>query len=409
MPVTSSTPTPLPTGSGLDDPKDFSFVLGGPLFNLLRKGHLADNSLGLLRQRLFVLVLLSWLPLLILSAMAGEAWGPATSVPLPFLRDLAAQLRSLLALPLMIIAEQLVHRRIRPLVNQFRSGGLVPKSAAAQFDTALASAERLRGSVTAELLIIAFVYVVIIQMMWRHNNSFEAATWFATPTTAGKELTLAGYWYGYFTLPLFQFLLMRWYYRLFIWARFLLQVSRINLNIIPTHPDGTGGLEFISLSISAFIPLIVAHGVMLSGLIADRIFYGGATLPEFKFVIGALVVVIAAVMIGPLMVFAPQLARAKRKAIVEYGALGQRYVQEFDTKWIRGGASQDEPLVGSADVQSLADLGNSYEIVKSMATVPLTRALFISVVGATLLPILPLILTMMPLAQVLKLLMGMGM
>jgi hypothetical protein len=290
-----------------------------------------------------------------------------------------------------------------------RTGGLVPESGAKQFDAAVASAVRLRGSVLAESLIIAFVYIVIIQVVWRHNSAFATPTWFATPSAAGKELTLAGYWYAYVSLPVFQFMLLRWYFRLFIWARFLLQVSRISLDIIPTHPDGTGGLEFLSLSISAFIPLIVAHGVMLSGIIADSIFYAGATLTDYKFAIGALVVVVAAVMIGPLMVFAPQLARAKRKAIIEYGALGQRYVQDFDSKWIRGGAPADEPLVGSADVQSLADLGNSFEIIKSMATVPLTKSLVITIAAATLLPILPLILTMMPLKDVLKLLMGMGM
>jgi hypothetical protein len=401
--------TPTPTEATPEDPTHFSFVLGGPLFQLFRKTYLSDDALGLLGRRIVVIVLLTWLPLLILSAMAGEAWAPRTSATLPFLRDLAAQVRALIALPLLIIAEGLVHQRIRPLVNQLRTGGLVPKSASAQFDAAIASAERLRGSVLAESLLIAFVYIVIIQVIWRHNSAFDTPTWFAMPSANGKELTPAGYWYAYVSLPAFQFLLLRWYFRLFIWARFLLQVSRIKLNIIPTHPDGTGGLEFLSLSVSALVPLIVAHGVMLSGIIADSIFYAGATLVEYKFAIGALVALVAAVVIGPLMVFAPQLARAKRKATLEYGALGQRYVQDFDTKWIRGGAPQDEPLIGSADVQSLADLGNSFEIVKSMATVPLTKSLVITIVVATLLPIVPLLLTMMPLSALLKLLMGMGM
>jgi hypothetical protein len=168
-------------------------------------------------------------------------------------------------------------------------------------------------------------------------------------------------------------------------------------------------LGFLSQSVTAFLPLIVAHGAMLSAVIANSIFYNGAALPDFKVAIAILVVVIAGVMIGPLMVFAPQLARAKRKAILEYGALGQQYVSAFDTKWIRGGAPQDEPLVGSADLQSLADLGNSFQTVTSMTAVPLTREVVIAVVVATLLPTVPLILTMMPLADALKLLMGMGM
>ena len=46
--------------------------------------------------------------------------------------------------------------------------------------------------------------------------------------------------------------------------------------------------------------------------------------------------------------------------------LAARYAREFDRKWLRGGAPADEPLLGSGDIQSLADLGNSYEVVKEM-------------------------------------------
>ena len=70
---------------------------------------------------------------------------------------------------------------------------------------------------------------------------------------------------------------------------------------------------------------------------------------------------------GPLLVFAPQLAQAKRTGLREYGTLAERYVREFDAKWLRGGAPAGEPLVGSADIQSLADLGNSFEVVRTHA------------------------------------------
>ena len=115
-------------------------------------------------------------------------------------------------------------------------------------------------------------------------------------------------WYGYVSLPIFQFLLMRWYFRLFIWTRFLWQVSRIELSLIPTHPDRVGGLGFLANTVYAFTPLAVAHGAMLAGLIANRIFYLGAALPEFKIEIAVLVVFLLCVVLGPLLVFAPQLA-----------------------------------------------------------------------------------------------------
>ena len=173
------------------------------------------------------------------------------------------------------------------------------------------------------------------------------------------NLSLAGWWNALVSVPLFQFLLLRWYFRLFIWARFLWQVSRFDLKLLPAHPDGVGGLGFLTTIVNAFAPLLLAHGVLLAGMIADRIFFAGATLPQFSVEIIATVSALVFVVLGPLMVFAGQLGRARRTGLGEYGVLAQRYVREFDTKWVRGGRDPHEPLMGSADIQSLADLANS--------------------------------------------------
>jgi hypothetical protein len=310
------------------------------------------------------------------------------------------------AIPLLISAETLVHQRMRPLVRQFLERQLVPKSSIARFDAAIASALRLRNSVLAEVVLIALVYGVGISIVWRHHVALDTATWYASPLAEGSKLTLGGVWLGYVSLPIFQFLLCRWYFRLFIWMRFLRQVSGIQLSLDPTHPDRVGGLGFLSTSAAAFVPLAVAHGALLAGYIADRIFYLHASLPQFKAEIVTVVVLVLCVFLGPLLLFAPQLAHAKRKGLREFGTLAQRYVREFDAKWLRGGAPPDEPLVGSADIQSLADLGNSYEVVRTMRMAPITRQSVVQVAGATLLPVVPLGLTMMPLEELLKKLLG---
>ena len=193
---------------------------------------------------------------------------------------------------------------------------------------------------------------------------------------------------------------------MFIWTRFLWQASRIDLSLIPTHPDRVGGLGFLANTVYAFTPLAVAHGAMLAGPIANRIFYLGGALPEFKIEIAVLVVFLLCVVLGPLLVFAPQLAQAKRTGNREYGALAERYVREFDAKWLRGGASSDEPLVGSGDIQSLADLANSFEVVRTMQIAPITKDAILRLIAATLAPIVPLALTMMPLEELLKTLFG---
>jgi hypothetical protein len=378
--------------------------LGGPLFQVLRRSHLSGDALELLRQRILVISLLAWLPLLALSALEGEALGGRAAVP--FLLDVEVHVRFLVTLPLLIVAELVVHQRMRFVVRQFLERNLIPESALPRFDAAIASAFRLRNSVLAELLLIAFVYIVGVLLIWRHYVALATATWYAMPGVEGTKFSLAGIWYGYVSLPIFQFLLVRWYYRMFIWTRFLWRVSRVELSLIPTHPDRVGGLGFLANTVYAFMPLAVAHGAILAGLIANRIFYAGGALPEFKIEIAVVVVFLLCIVLGPLVVFAPQLAQAKRTGNREYGALAERYVREFDAKWLRGGASADEPLVGSGDIQSLADLANSFEVVRTMQIAPITRDALFRLVAATLAPVVPLALTMMPFEELLKKLLG---
>jgi hypothetical protein len=244
-------------------------------------------------------------------------------------------------------------------------------------------------------------------MAERGSGAVPRDPWYSTPTAAGLKLSPTGWWYVCVSLPVFQFLLIRWYYRILIWVRFLWQVSRIELSLIPTHPDRVGGLGFLALVSFAFTPLALAHGAMLAGLIANRIFYLRAALPDFKAEIAVVVLFLLCLVLGPFLVFAPQLAAAKRRGLREYGTLAERYVREFDSKWVRGpAATANEPLVGSADIQSLADLDNSFEIVKTMRIAPITRDALVGLVGATLAPVVPLALTMMSLEELLKTLFG---
>jgi hypothetical protein len=389
-----------------DERQEFSLVLGGPLYQVLRRLHLSGDGLELVRQRLLVALAILWLPLLAFSIMEGQAWGGRSAVP--FLWDIEANVRLLIAVPLLIVAELIVHQRMRLVVRQFLDRNLIPKSALLRFDGAIASALRLRNSVPAEVLLIVLVYLVGVMIVWRNFVALStAATWYAIPEPGGMTLSRTGKWYVFVSLPLFQFLLMRWYYRVLIWMRFLWQVSRIELSLIPTHPDRVGGLGFLANVSFAFTPLALAHGALLAGMIANRIVYLRATLPDFKLEIVIVLLFLLCLALGPLLVFAPQLAEAKRNGLREYGTLAEQYVREFDKKWLRRGVgAAGETLVGSADIQSLADLANSFEVVTTMRVAPITREALIGLTVATLAPVVPLLLTMMSLEDLLKKLAG---
>lgn len=384
--------------------KDFSLVLGGPFFQFLNRVHLSGKGLELVKLRIIVLSLFAWLPLLLLSILKGQAWGQGTN--LSFIEDFEVHIRFLLALPLMIVAELMVHQRMLSVNQQFQDRNLIPKSAIDQFHKAISSALRLRNSIFAEVFILVLIYVIGYNLVWQQSMATGTSAWYTSPAIGESNLSVAGIWFRYISLPLFQFFFLRWYYRLFIWARYLFQVSRIKLNLIPTHPDSAGGLGFLSNSIFALMPLALVHGAVLAGMISNHIFHEGATLLDFKIEIIVVVVLVLLIVLLPMFSFSSQLADAKRIGAIEYGKLAASYVQEFDERWVKGKKPSDGSLEGTSDIQGLADLSHSYKVIEGMQILPVKRNDIIMLAAVTVAPMLPLVLTMMPLSELLKMLSG---
>jgi hypothetical protein len=372
---------------------DFSLVVGGPLYQFFRRTRLSTEGMGLAHRRVIAVILIAWAPLMVLSALQGGLIGDGRGTP--FIEDIGYQLRFLVVAPLLIIAEVIVHLRMRPIVGQFEIRGLVRPREAARFAAAIDGAARWRNSMLAEVALLAVVYAAGILFTLRRYLNMGVEGWWALP--AGG-LSLAGYWLVFVSLPLLQFLLLRWYFRLFIWARFLWRVSRLDLDLNATHPDKAGGLDFLGESLTAFVPIAAAQGVLLAGMMADRILFAGAKLTDFKVEVFGGALFLLLVFVGPLLVWIPKLARVKRAGLRTYGALGQTYVLGFREKWLSG-APQDEPLLGSGDIQSLADLGNSYSGAEQMRLAPIQPASVVAFLAAFLAPIAPLLLTMMSLEK----------
>lgn len=384
-------------------PENLSLVLGGPLFQLLIRTRLSTDTLGLVRRRVIVFSLFTWMPLLLLSFFPGESAGDAIKVP--FLYDFEVHTRFLLSLPLLLVAELVVHQRFRPIVQQFVKSGVVPPEILPQFQAIIGSALRLRNSVLIEVMLIILVFTAG-HYLWLHQATVQTDTWASVFVDGQRHLSAAGLWYVYVSIPVFQFLLYRWLFRIFIWTRFLWQVSRLDLHLVPTHPDRAGGLGFLGESVTAFVPLLMALGVLLAGMIANKIFYEGLMLLSFKQEIIATVVFALLFTLGPLCVFASKLAHTKQLGSLEYGALASSYVQEFDRKWLRDAPPQDERLVGSSDIQSLNDLAGSFDVVQGMRLFPFDKAAVMQTAVVTLMPVLPLALTMISLEDLIKTLLG---
>jgi len=395
--------TPEASAGNAAIPEDFSLILGGPLYQLFLKTRLARPPLQLLHRRMLVIPALAWLPLLALTVFEGHALG---GVRVPFLLDVETYARFLVAMPFLILAEPVVHSWTRETVWQFRERGIVPAEAMPRFQAAVDSAMRLRNSTTAELVLLIAVFA-LTPWLWQHGMALQTDTWYATADEGRIDLTRAGWWFVHVSAPMFQFLLLRWWFRLAIWWRFLWQVSRLSLELKAAHPDRSGGLGFMGDGVYGFMPVLFAQGVVVSGLIASRVLTGARAAVEFRGEIALLIVLLVAQVLIPMLFFVPDLIAARREGLRRYGALAATHVRDFERKWLGANTPTDEALLGSVDISSMADMAGSSDVVREMRPVPFDLRVLLQLVAISAAPFLPLVLTVIPLAELLQRVVGM--
>jgi len=270
-----------------------------------------------------------------------------------------------------------------------------------RFNAAVNSALRIRNSVAVETTLLVLVYTIGL-WFWRSQIALGATTWYAMPDATHLHLTLPGYWYVLVSIPIFQFILSRWYMRLVLWFRLLWQISRLNLHLSAAHPDRAGGIGFLGKSSYAFGPILFAQGTLLSGLIASRVLYEGRGLLSFKMEAIGFVVFFVLFILGPLVMFTPLLARTKRAGLAEYGRLANQLVFGFEDKWIRSGMPKTSDLLHTEDIRSLSDLENTYSSVRDMRVIPFGPDDITRLAAATAVPLLPLALTVFSVGEVLE-------
>jgi hypothetical protein len=378
----------------------FSLVQGGPLHALAQRIRFRGQPLGPLGLGV-ALALVAWIPLLCLTLL--ERPGPGQDSTVSFLGSISTHVRFLVTLPLVFATEVFVDPRLRHFVRDAVDTRLVPEAEVPALERAVRLARRLRDSVTVEV-VLAILAVTFVQIGFRpFDLPDNLRSWQATGSGETARLTLAGWWYGLVALPLYQFVIGRWGWRLLVWWVFLWRFSRLRLQLVPTHPDLAGGLGYLSVAQSHFDVLCFAFSAVASGTYAEQMIFGGASLKGFTLPVLGLVLLNLALLVSPLLFFGPKLLAVKRRGLREYGRLATAYVRGFDAKWLRGGAPADETLLGSGDIQSLNDLAGSFDIVRRMRVVPFGPALILILIAATLAPMAPLLFLTFSLEEVLGL------
>ncbi len=376
------------------------FDRGGPLQRLAQRLFArwgASHSLG---TRILGFLAITWIPLIALAALEGRAVGASPQESL--LLDFGTYARFFVGVPLLLAAEQVVGPRLRGAGLQFVQGGFVRQEDYPAFDQAIARSARWRESLWAEVVILS-VAVTGAWLFTPETLTGEVIASWRSPNALGG-VSLTALWYRMIAVPILQFFWYRWLWRLLIWAGFLWSVSRLDLNLVGTHADQAGGLGFLGTAHTSLGIFALALSSVLSAEAAFLVVFHNANIDTFVVPFAILVAFVELVFLGPLLVFAPILIRTRLAWLREYSLLVTRYNRAFHEKWTLEASAADESLLGSADIQSLADLGSSFDFLRGMKVVPFSLRAVLQLALITALPCLPLLLLVVPIDTILDLL-----
>ena len=383
---------------------ELEFELGGPAYRLMQRVGLIKGAGPSIGRRSVGFLLITWVPLLIFSLIQGRALGPTPRES--FLLDFATYARFFLAVPLLFVAEVVVGPRLRSAGLHFVQGDFVRPDDLPAVETAIVRASRRREALLPELVMLGLALFGAWNSIETWTGGTATAAWSSATVKGGAGLSLAGLWYRFVAVPILQFFALRWLWRLLIWTFFLADMARLKLRLVATHPDRAGGLGFLGTAHTSLGIFALALSWILSGQAAFQIHFEAAPIESFKTLFAVYLVLMELICVGPLLIFVPLLARTRREGLRRYSILADTYNRAFEQKWVAGQAPPDEPLLGSADIQSLADLGNSFGMIREMKPVPFSRQLILQIAVLACLPGLPLVFLVIPVGDLLKLLAG---
>jgi hypothetical protein len=375
----------------------FSLVRDDLLFRIQRRlGLIPAEGLGLIRRTVFW-SLLAWGPIALWAWFTGRAVGAELNEPL--LAHFGVHVRFLVAVPLLILAEGLAHSLTATLLPHFVRSGLVPETALPRFRQALSDTARLRDATLPGIAIVALA--LALATIPEIGDRAHELDWAAQGEGASRGLGFGGWWLLYVGRPIYLTLVLSWLWRVGLLALLFSRIARLDLAIVPTHADRTGGLGFVERIPVAFAPVVFAIGAVLASGWAHGVVYHGVEPLSLRIEMGAFVVLAVAIFAGPLLAFAGCLKRAKKQALLDYGALVGRHGQLVRERWIEGKRLEDDALLNAPELGPVADTQAVYDAVRRMRTVPLGKASIMPLALAAAAPMLAVVAMEVPLKTIL--------
>jgi hypothetical protein len=374
--------------------REISLVRGGPFYRGQKAIRLLTSERWNLGKRVAVAIVVGWVPLVVLTLL----FKPHATVGL--LEEYPVNVRLLIAVPVLLAGQKLMDDIFRMIVHHIREAELLSPPEQAKMDLAISSLVRLRDSIVAEVIIVAIVYLHYATVV--ESRMQIAQAWALNDVGTSHHLSAAGWYYAIVSQLLYQFLLGISLWKWLLWVLLLFRLSRLDLRLVPTHPDHHGGLGFLGISPLAIAPTVFVTSAAIGSTWRTEILVHGAHLKDFKIHAIVLLVIVLVVAVGPLVLFVPKLGRLLRRGILQYGTLGQLQSTEFHKKWILNRTGHEEEFLSAPEISSLIDYASSYESVEKMQPFPLDRSALVGLLIAVAIPMLPVVVAEIPFVTVLK-------
>lgn len=374
--------------------REVSLVRGGPFYRAQKGIRLLTSERWNLGRRIAVAVAVVWVPLIVLTLLLKpQAIGD-------LLRDYVVNVRLLIGVPVLLAGQTLMENVFRMMLHHIHETELLSSSDQAKMDHTILRLVRLSDSFVAEAAIVVIAYVQFAAKI--EPSQAIAHAWGLNDIGTGLHFSAAGLYYAVVSQLLYHFLLGVSLWKWLLWIRFLFGLSRLDLHLVPTHPDHHGGLGFLGMSPLAIAPTVLVVSAAIGSTWRTQILNYGAHLKDFKIEAIVLLAVVLLVAMGPLVFFVPKLGRLRRQGILQYGTLGQLHSREFHKKWILSRTGHEAAFLAAPEISSLIDYAGSYENVEKLQPFPFDRGALVAVVVAAAIPMLPVVIAEIPFVTVLK-------
>jgi hypothetical protein len=376
-----------------EDPIDFLIVRNDlPIRWQRRIGLAPDNGLGVARRALFF-ALFTWLPIVIWAALESRLLDRAIGEPL--LVHYGVHVRCLVAIPLLILAEGMALRIVRTIVSQFLENGLIIDSQRDRFIQIIKDITQLRDKAFPWMIVFALTLLWLIGVpdsLHAHELSWA---------TLDSGLGFGGWWFLYIVRPIFTILLLGWLWRIGLLFILFYRISKLNLALVPAHPDAMGGLGFLEKPPKAFVLVTLAMSAVLASRWIHDSLYHQIALDTLKLPLLSFAILWGLIVLAPLYVFSAKMISTRKKAMRQYSALLAEHGRLVHRKWILGQKVGEQVILDSPELGPSADIETIYAAVKNMRKFPIGKSCIMPILVPIVLPMVIVASTQIPFMKIL--------